>query len=113
MARFSSRERAQSEIALLHMATYRSASTLLSSDGTRTPGTAALFTEPGRKGGTPPWAGDFRPANSAGNGPKNPVGRTFTLELPDGSTGKVVVQSLKSGKGGVTLALMGEDAPPF
>ena len=69
--------------------------------------------EPARKGGTPPWAGDFRPANSAGNGPKNAVGKTFTLELPDGSTGKVVVQSLKSGKGGVMLALMGEDAPPF
>jgi hypothetical protein len=95
------------------MATYRSAAVLLSSDGTRTPGTAALFAEPARKGGTPPWAGDFRPANSAGNGPKNAVGKTFTLELPDGSTGKVVVQSLKSGKGGVVLALMGQDAPPF
>ncbi|WP_243707348.1 hypothetical protein [Micromonospora sp. KC606] len=95
------------------MATYRSASVLLSSDGIRTPGTAALFAEPARKGGTPPWAGDFRPANSAGSGPKNAVGQTFTLELPDGSTGKVVVQSLKRGKGGVVLALMGEDAPPF
>ncbi len=95
------------------MATFRSASTLISSDGTRTLGTAALFTEPGRKGGTPHWAGDFRPANDAGNGPKDAVGKTFTLELPDGSTGKVVVQSRKSGKGGVTLALMGEDAPPF
>ena len=95
------------------MATFRSASTLLSADGTRTPGTAALFTEPGRKGGPPPWAGDFRPANTSPNGPKNAVGKTFTLELPDGSTGKVVVQSVKSGKGGVTLALMGEDAPPF
>jgi hypothetical protein len=95
------------------MATYRSASVLLSSDGTRTPGTAALFAEPARRGGTRPWAGDFRPANSAGNGPKNPVGKTFTLELPDGSSGKVVVRSLKSGKGGVVLALMGEDAPPF
>jgi hypothetical protein len=48
-----------------------------------------------------------------GNGPKDAVGKTFTLELPDGSTGKVVVQGLKSGKGGVVLALMGEDAPPF
>ena len=95
------------------MATYRSASTLLSADGTRTPGTAALFAEPGRKGGIPPWAGDFRPANGPGNVPKNAVGKTFTLELPDGSTGKVVVQSLKTGRGGVTLALMGEDAPPF
>jgi hypothetical protein len=95
------------------MATYRSASTLLSADGTRTPGTAALFTEPARNGGTPPWAGDFRPANGSGNGPKNAVGKTFTLEMPDGSTGKVVVQSLKSGKGGVVLALMGEDAPPL
>src|SRR5437763_1568690 len=112
-AQLSWRERAQSGIALPYMATYRSASVLLSSDGTRTPGTAALFAEPARKGGTPPWAGDFRPANSAGNGPKNAVGKTFTLELPDGSTGKVVVQSLKSGKGGVVLALMGEDAPPF
>jgi hypothetical protein len=45
MARFQSRERAQCEMALLDMATFRSASTLLSSDGTRTPGTAALFTE--------------------------------------------------------------------
>lgn len=107
------RKRAQSGIALRYMATYRSASVLLSSDGTRTPGTAALFVEPARKGGIPPWAGDFRPANSAGNGPKNAVGKTFTLELPDGSTGKVVVQSLKRGKGGVVLALMGEDAPPF
>jgi hypothetical protein len=95
------------------MATFRSAATLLHADGTRTPGTAALFAEPGRKGGFPPWAGDFRLANDAGNGPKNAVGKTFTLELPDGSTGTVVVQSLKSGKGGVTLALMGEDAPPF
>jgi len=95
------------------MATFRSASTLVSADGTRTPGTAALFTEPARGGGVAPWAGDFRLANGAGNGPKDAVGRTFTLELPDGSTGKVVVQSLKSGKGGVMLALMGQDAPPF
>jgi hypothetical protein len=95
------------------MATYRSDSVLLASDGTRTPGRAALFAEPARKGGTPPWAGDFRPAASAGNGPKNAVGKTFTLELPDGSTGKVVVQGIKRGKGGVVLALMGEDAPPF
>ncbi|MFG1607917.1 hypothetical protein [Actinoplanes sp. NPDC049265] len=95
------------------MATYRSASTLLSADGTKTHGTAALFTEPAHKDGTQPWAGDFRVANGAGKVPKNAVGRTFALELPDGSTGKVVVQSVKNGKGGVTLALMGEDAPPF
>src|SRR5437764_6097787 len=78
-AQLSWRERAQSGIVLPDMATYRTASVLLSSDGTRTPGTAALFAEPARKGGTPPWAGDFRPANSAGNGPKNAVGKTFTL----------------------------------
>lgn len=95
------------------MATFRSASVLLAADGTRISGTAALFAEPARKGGTPPWAGDFRLANDAGNGPKNAVGKTFTLELPDGSTGKVVVQNLKSGKGGIVLALMGQDAPPF
>jgi hypothetical protein len=95
------------------MATYRSASTLLAADGSRTPGTAALFAEPSRKGKFPPWAGDFRPANSAGSGPKNAVGKTFTLELPDGQTGKVVVQSVKIGKGGTILALLGEDAPPF
>ncbi len=105
-------ERVQPDIALLNMATYRSAAALLSSDGTRTPGTAALFTEPGRKGRTPPWAGDFRPATDAGV-PKDAVGKTFTLELPDGRTGKVVIQSVKSGKGGVTLALMGEDVAPF
>jgi len=111
--RLPGRERAPRGIALPHMATYRSAAVLLASDGTRTPGTAALFAEPARKGGVPPWAGDFRPANSAGDGPKDAVGKTFTLELHDGRTGKVVVQSLKNGKGGVVLALMGEDAPPF
>jgi len=95
------------------MATYRSASTLISSDGSRIPGTAALFAEPGRKGGIPPWAGDFRPANGACVVGAHAVGRAFTLELPDGSVGKIVVQSLKNGKGGVTLALMGEGAPPF
>jgi len=95
------------------MATYRSVATLLSSDGTRTAGTAALFTEPARNGGTSPWAGDFRPANGTGGSPKDPVGKTFTLELPGGGMGKVVVQGRKNGKGGVTLALMGEDAPPF
>jgi hypothetical protein len=100
------------DISLLDMATYRSAAALLSADGTRTPGTAALFTEPGRKGRTPPWAGDFRPATDA-DAPKHAVGKTFTLELPDGRTGKVVVQSLKSGKGGITLALLGEDLAPF
>ena len=94
------------------MATYRSASTLLASDGTKTRGTAALFTEPGRKGGTPSWAGDFRLADGSG-GFARAVGKTFTLELPDGATGKVVVQRIKNGKGGVILALMGEDAPPF
>jgi hypothetical protein len=95
------------------MPTFRSASTLLSSDDTRIRGTVALFTEPGRKGGVPPWAGDFRPADDAGNLPENVVGKTFTLELPDGNSGRVVVQSLKTGKGGVTLVLMGEGAPPF
>jgi len=95
------------------MATYRSASTLISSDGTRTPGTAALFAEPGRKGGIPPWAGDFRPANGAGIIGADAVGKAFMLELPGGGTGKVVVQALKNGKGGLTLVLMGEDAPPF
>lgn len=95
------------------MPTFRSASVLVSSDGTRTPGTAALFAEPARRGGLPPWAGDFRPADSAGGGPENVVGRTFTLEMPDGRSGRVVVQGRKSGKGGVVLALLGEDAPPF
>lgn len=95
------------------MATFRSPSTLISSDGTTTQGTAALFAEPARKGGIPPWAGDFRPANDAGSGPKNAVGKTFTLRLPDGRTGTVVVQGIKTGKGGVILALMGQDAPPF
>jgi hypothetical protein len=101
-----------SRYSVLNMATFRSAAALLSADGTRTPGTAALFTEPGKRGGIPPWAGDFRPATDAG-GPKNAVGKTFTLELPDGRTGKVLVQSLKTGKGGITLALLGEDVAPF
>jgi hypothetical protein len=81
------------------MATFRSTAALLSADGTRTPGTAALFTEPGRKGGIPPWAGDFRPAADSDR-IKDPVGKTLTLELPDGRSGKVVVQSVKGGKGG-------------
>lgn len=95
-----------------HMATYRSPAVLLSADGTRTSGTAALFTEPGRKGGIPPWAGDFRLAVDA-VGIKNPVGKTLTLEMPDGRSGKVVVQSLKGGSKNPVLALLGEDQPPF
>ncbi|MEV4412787.1 hypothetical protein [Catellatospora sp. NPDC049609] len=94
------------------MATYRSPAVLLSVDGTRTSGTAALFTEPARKGGLAPWAGDFRPA--AGSATiKNAVGKTLTLEMPDGRTGKVVVQSLKGGTKNTVLALLGEDLAPF
>jgi hypothetical protein len=94
------------------MATYRSPAVLLFADGTRTPGTAALFTEPGRKGGIPPWAGDFRPAADFPD-IKNAVGKTLTLEMPDGRSGKVVVQSLKGGSKNTVLALMGEGPAPF
>jgi hypothetical protein len=85
---------------------------LLSPDGTRTPGTAALFTEPGRKGGIAPWAGDFRPANDSPQ-IKNPVGKTLTLEMPDGRSAKVVVQKLKGGSKNTVLALLGEGQAPF
>jgi hypothetical protein len=94
------------------MATYRSPAVLVSADGTRTSGTAALFTEPGRKGAVPQWAGDFRPAVSA-DGIKNPVGKTLTLEMPDGRSGRVLVQRLKGGSKATVLALLGEDLPPF
>lgn len=94
------------------MATYRSPAVLLSSDGTRTTGTVALFTEPARKGGIAPWAGDFRPGAGAAH-IKNPVGKTLTLEMPDGRSGTVVVQSLKGGQKNTVLALMGEDLAPF
>ena len=95
-----------------HMATYRTTAVLLSEDGVRTPGTAALFTEPGGKGRIPPWAGDFRPATDAA-GMKVVTGARFMLELPDGRSGKVVIQTVKRGKGSVTLALLGEDLAPF
>jgi len=94
------------------MATYRTAAVLLSTDGIRTPGTAALFSEPGRNGRVAAWAGDFRPATDA-VGLKPVTGMALTLELPDGRSGKVVIQNVKRGKGGVTLALMGEDLAPF
>jgi hypothetical protein len=94
------------------MATYRTTAVLLSADGVRIPGTAALFTEPGGKGHIPPWAGDFRPATDAA-GIKVVTGMPLTLELPDGRSGKVVVQHVKRGKGGVTLALLGEGLAPF
>ncbi|MEU7826919.1 hypothetical protein [Catellatospora sp. NPDC049133] len=85
---------------------------LISADGTRTSGSAALFTEPGRNGGVRPWAGDFRPAADSA-AIKNPVGLTLTLEMPDGRCGKVVVQSLKGGSKNTILALLGEDQAPF
>lgn len=94
------------------MATYRSPAVLLSADGTRTSGTVALFTEPAPKGGVPPWAGDFRPGVES-PGIKNPVGKTLTLEMPDGRTAKVLVQSLKGGSKATVLALLGEDQAPF
>ena len=94
------------------MATYRSPAVLLSADGTSMSGTVALFTEPARKGGIPPWAGDFRPAVDANN-IKNPVGKTLTLEMPDGRSAKVLVQSVKGGTKATVLALLGEDLAPF
>jgi hypothetical protein len=94
------------------MATHRTTAVLLGADGVRISGTAALFTEPGSKGRTPPWAGDFRPGADAG-GLKVVSGMAFMLELPDGRSGKVVVQNVKRGKNGVTLALLGEDTAPF
>lgn len=94
------------------MATYRSPAVLLSADGTRISGTAGLFTEPARKGGIAPWAGDFR---LAADSPrlKDPVGKTLTLEMPDGRSGTVVVQGLKGGSKNTVLALLGEDLAPF
>jgi hypothetical protein len=94
------------------MATYRSSAVLVSADGTRTSGSAALFTEPGRKGGIPPWAGDFRIA-AGSTAIKNPVGKMLTLEMPDGRSAKVVVQSLKGGSKNTVLALLGEGVAPF
>lgn len=94
------------------MATYRSPAVLLSADGTRTSGTVALFTEPAPKGGIPPWAGDFRPRAESPS-IKNPVGKTLTLEMPDGRTAKVLVQSLKGGAKATVLALLGEDLAPY
>jgi hypothetical protein len=85
---------------------------LVSADGTRTSGTAALFTEPGHKGGIAPWAGDFRPAADSAR-IKNPVGKTLILEMPDGRSGRVVVQSLKGGSKSTVLGLLGEDLAPF
>ena len=94
------------------MATYRSPAVLRSADGTAMSGTAALFTEPARKGGVAPWAGDFRPAAGA-NRIKDPVGKTLTLEMPDGRSAKVLVQGQKGGNKASVLALLGEDQAPF
>jgi hypothetical protein len=94
------------------MATYRSPAVLRFADGTTVSGTAALFTEPARKGGVAPWAGDFRPAAGA-NSIKDPVGKTLTLEMPDGRSAKVVVQGQKGGSKAPVLALLGEDRAPF
>jgi hypothetical protein len=46
-------------------------------------------------------------------GIKAVIGMSLTLELPDGRSGKVVVQNIKRGKACVMLALLGEDLPPF
>ncbi len=105
-------DEAPDEISWADMATYRTTAVLLSADGVRTSGTAALFTEPAGKGRIPPWAGDFRPVTDAA-GIKVVTGMSLVLELPDGRSGTVVVQTVKRGKGGVTLALLGEDRAPF
>lgn len=94
------------------MPTYRSPAVLRSADGIAMSGTAALFTEPARKGGVQPWAGDFRPAADT-NAIKNPVGKILTLEMPDGRLAKVLVQSQKGGTKSTVLALLGEDLAPF
>ena len=73
------------------MPTYRSPAVLRSADGIAMSGTAALFTEPARKGGVQPWAGDFRPAADT-NAIKNPVGKILTL----GNAGWKIGQSPRS-----------------
>ena len=70
------------------------------------------FHRPGRNGGIPPWAGDFRPAVDSPR-IKNPIGKTLALEMPDGRSGKVVVQRLKGGSKNTVLALLGEGLAPF
>jgi hypothetical protein len=63
-----------------------------------------------------PGAGNTQCANEAPDdaaGIKVVTGMPLVLELPDGRSGKVVVQNVKRGKGGVTLALMGEGLAPF
>jgi hypothetical protein len=75
-------------------------------------GTAALFTEPARKGAVRPWAGDFRLAAGA-NSIKDPVGQTLTLEMPDGRSATVLVQGQKGGAKAPVLALLGEGLAPF
>lgn len=94
------------------MPTYRSPAVLRAADGTAMSGTAALFTEPARHGGPAPWAGDFRPAADA-NRIKDPVGKSLTLEMPDGRSARVFVQSQKGGPRTGVLALLGEDLAPF
>ena len=95
-----------------NMPTYRSPAVLRAADGTAMAGTAALFTEPARKGGAAPWAGDFRPAADAKR-IKDPVGKTLTLEMPDGRSARVLVQGQKGGTKAAVLALLGEDEAPF
>jgi len=95
------------------MNNYAGPATLVLADGSRAPGAVNLRLDPAGSGRPPSWSGRFRADNSSAN-VFNAVGGNLPLELPNGQTGQVLVQSLDNAVSSThTLQLLGNGAPPF
>jgi len=94
------------------MSCYEGPATLVLADGTRAAGTANLRLElaaPGRVS----WSGWYR-TDAPGADVFNAVGGNLPLELPNGQTGQVLVQSMDNAMSGTpVLRLFGNGEPPF
>jgi hypothetical protein len=92
---------------------YAGPATLVLADGSRAPGAANLSLDSAPPGRLQSWSGRFR-ADAPSADVFNAVGGNLPLELPNGQTGHVLVQSLDNVVSPTpTLRLLGNGAPPF
>ena len=94
------------------MSTYTGPATLLLADGARESGTANLRTDDARNGRLRSWDGNFSPDNPTID-LFNSIGGNLPLELPNGQTGEVLLQSLNGTASGVIIRLPGSGPQPF
>lgn len=88
------------------MSQYQGPATLIASDGTETQVDVALTI--GRRGHLKEWHGQCI------IGVDQHLGlETYTIRLPNGREGQVLVSNVQYGAGGVAVTLAGSGKPPF